>query len=381
MIEETLLRQLVEEFKKPRAEFGGKSYVTRRRDWFDKPMKKISPLLKKESLSKLTINDAKKIYKEMTVGGPQLYPRSFVENGIEKIKGSLDYLLYGKEPIEQRFFKVVGDIDSEHFLKGVGRAFASTALLLFDCDKFGIWNGAIEGGLKKLGLLPKKERGEHIGQTYVKIVRTLKDLQTKCGFKDLSITDEFVELIYHGKIGEKLIKEEPVVEETAIAESVTPEKERVHLKMQWMLVKIGLMEGNDVWVATNDSNKEYDGEKFRDLCLRELPHFAGPDVLKIAQTIDVIWFKKRSNQPVHFFEVEHTTSIYSGLLRLNDVKIDYPIPKAAIVADSNRKSLFESQISRRTFVNSELGEVCGFLDFKGIKKLFESEKIRHKILR
>ena len=380
MIKETILKQLVQEFKKPREEFGGKTYITRRREWFNKPMKEIRPLLDKDSLKKLTISDAKKIYKEMTVGGLQLYPISFIENGKERIRRSLDYLLYSDEPLEQRFFEVVGNIDSEYFLKGVGRAFASIALLLFDCKKYGLWNGAIEGGLKKLGLLPKKQRGEHVGQTYIKVLEILKDLQKKCGFKDLSITDEFIELIYHGKIGEELIKGEPVIEETTLTEVITPEKEKIHLKMQWLLIKIGIMEGYNVWVANNDYNKEYNRKKFSDLCLTELPHFAGPDVLKIARSIDVIWFKKRSNQPVHFFEVEHTTSIYSGLLRLNDVKIDYPIPKATIVADANRKRLFESQINRRTFVNSELGEICGFLDFKNVEKLFESEKIRTKML-
>lgn len=379
MIKYIVLKQLVQEFEKPRDEFGGISYVTRRKDWFDRPMEKVRPLLMMESLKNLSINDAKKIYKEMTVGGPQLYPKSFIENGIDKIKRSLVYLLYSEESLEQRFSKVVCDIDSEYYLKGVGRTFASTALLLFDCKKYGIWNGAIEGGLKKLDLFPKKQRGEHIGQTYVNVLEILKNLQKRCGFENLSVTDEFVELIYHGKIGEQLTKEEPVIEETT--ETITPERENVHLRMQWMIVKIGVMEGFDVWVASNDYNKAYNDEKFNELCLKELPHFAGPDVLKIARSIDVIWFKKRSNQPIHFFEIEYTTSIFSGLLRLNDVKIDYPIPQATIVAEDNRKGLFENQITRRTFVNSELGEVCGFLNFEGVKKLFESEKIRFEYMK
>jgi type II restriction enzyme len=46
------------------------------------------------------------------------------------------------------------------------------------------------------------------------------------------------------------------------------------------------------------------------------------------RNIDVIWFRRGTGQPHRFFEVEHSTSVYSGLLRFNDVIIDYPIPEA-----------------------------------------------------
>ena len=378
-MKENVLKELVKEFSRPREEFGGKSYITRRRDWFDKPMKNIRPLLDKERLRKLNKQDIQKLYKEMTVGGPQLYPRSFIENGVERIREALEYLLYGKQSVSERFYSVIDNWNSEYYLKGVGRAFASTALLLYDHNEFGIWNGAIEGGLKKLDLLPKRERGEHSGLTYVKILKVLKNLQIKCSFPDLSVTDEFVELIYHGAIGEEIINQEPVIEEPE-EEMLIDEKKDIHLKMQWMLIRIGLWEGFDVWVASNDRNKKYGSDEFNSICLSEIPHFAGPEVLKIAKSIDVIWFKKRSAQPVHFFEIEYTTSIYSGLLRLNDVRIDYPIPKATILALSERFKLFESQISRRTFVHSELVEICEFMSFNDLKKLFESEKIRAQML-
>lgn len=68
-----------------------------------------------------------------------------------------------------------------------------------------------------------------------------------------------------------------------------------------------------------------------------------------------------SAEPVRFFEVEHSTSIYSGLLRLNDVKVDYPINKANIVAPKDRRNLFETQMLRRTFNYIGLNEVCEYL--------------------
>lgn len=384
MISDASLKRIVDEFSKPREEFDGKSYITRRRDWFDKPMENIRPLLLKDALDNLTLENAKRIYDEMSVGGPRLYPRTYIENGLERIKTSLKYLLYGDNKLEERFYNFAGNPDSEYRLNGVGRAFASTALFLIDHKEYGIWNGAVDGGLRMLGILPKKKRGEHIGETYIRIVEVLKELQKKCDFEDLSVTDEFVELIYHEKIGaDVLTKAGKGIEEAGAQEEVVipqEEPDDIHLQNQYFLVRIGEMRGYDVWVAANDRNKSYSGETLNSMTLDELPHFAGPNVLRIAKSIDVIWFKKRTAQPICFFEIEHSTAMYSGLLRLNDVRIDYPIPKAFIVAPKERSRLFESQIQRRTFVDSELSEVCRFLSYDDVRNLLESQEAIRDIL-
>lgn len=377
MISDANLKKIVEEFSKPHEEFSGKSYITRRRDWFDKPMENIRPLLLKDALDNLTLENAERIYNEMSVGGPKLYPRTYIENKLEKIKTSLKYLLYGNDELEERFYNFAGNPESEYRLNGVGRAFASTALFLINHKEYGIWNGAVDGGLKMLGMLPKRKRGEHIGKTYVTIVKVLKELQKKCDLEDLSVTDEFVELIYHEKIGTDVLGEtgkeiEKAAEQEEVVVTQKEEEDDTHLQNQYLLVKIGQMRGYDVWVAANDRNKSYKGEALNSITLDELPHFAGPNVLRIARSIDVIWFKKRTAQPVYFFEIEHSTSMYSGLLRLNDVKIDYPIPKAFIVGPKERRNLFESQIQRRSFTHSELSETCQFLSYDDVKKLRES---------
>jgi len=376
MIRDANLKTIVDEFSKPREEFDGKSYITRRRDWFDKPMENIRPLLLKDALDNLTLEDAKRIYNEMTVGGPRLYPRTYIENGLERIRASLKYLLYGDDKLEERFYNVAGNPDSEYRLNGVGRAFASTALFLIYHKEYGIWNGAVDGGLRRLDILPKRKRGEHIGETYVRIVKVLKELQKRCGFEDLSVTDEFVELIYHEKIGTDVLIEtgKEIEEVVGLQELVTgpEEADDLHLRNQYFLVKIGQMRGYDVWVAANDRNKSYHGETLGSMTLDELPHFAGPTVRRIARSIDVIWFKKRTAQPICFFEIEHSTAMYSGLLRLNDVRIDYPIPKAFIVAPKERSRLFQSQIQRRTFVDSELSEICRFLSYDDVERLLKS---------
>jgi len=381
MITNEKLKKIVEEFSRPREELGGKSFIANRREWFEKQMENVRPLFRKDALDRLSVEDARRIYDEMSIGGPKLYPKTYIENGLDKIKTALRYLLYGDDPLAERFYNFAGNPESEYRLNGLGKAFASTALHLTDPIEFAIWNGAVDGGLKLLGMLPKRKRGEHIGETYVKMTEALKELQAKCGFEDLSIVDEFLQLIYHERIGVGIL----VIEEPGIPEppEETPSSEQAddyHLRNQYLLVKIGRMRNYDVWVAANDRGKSYQGKNLSDLTLHELPYFAGPTVLRIARSIDVIWFKKQTAQPICFFEIEHSTAIYSGLLRLNDVKIDYPIPRAFIVGPKERKKLFERQIERRTFMYSELSDVWQFLNYEDVNRLWKSYEEISEIL-
>jgi hypothetical protein len=347
-------------------------------------MENIRPLLLPDALDKLTMEDAERIYNEMTVGGPRLYPRTYIENGLEKIRKALKYLLYGPDELTQRFNNFVGSPESEFRLNGVGRAFASTALFLVDHKNHGIWNSAVDGGLKKLDMLPKRKPGANIGEQYVAILEVLRKIQTICKFEDLSVTDEFVELIYHEKIGaNRFLAPGKAIEKAAeIEETAAPEEgeENAHLRNQYLLVKIGRMRGYDVWVAQNDRNKSFGGESLASLTLSDLPPFAGPSVLRIAKSIDVIWFKKRMAQPIYFFEIEHTSAMYSGLLRLNDVKTGYQILQARIVGPKERRSLFESQIQRQTFADSELSEVCQFLSYEEVEELRQCQEKISNIL-
>jgi hypothetical protein len=375
MISDEKLKIILEEFKKPREEFKGLSYIDKRREWFDNPMEKeIKPLLKREKLENLSMEEAIKIYKKMSVGGPKLYQNTFEQNGIQKIRNSLIYLLYGNEPVEERFNNFAYNLESEYKLNGVSRNFASIALFLSNPKDYAIWNSAVDGGLEMLGILPKRVKGEHQGIYYKKIINVVKNLDKKLGLNDLSLTDEFLELIFHKKIGNEILKEK-IIEVIPEEEIIKNDKEEyLHTKVQWLLIKIGLYKGYDVWVAKNDLNKEYNGEKFKDLCLNNLPPFTGPDVLDIAQYVDVIWFKKKTINPIAFFEVETTTSIYSGLLRLNDIIINFPIDKAYIISSKNREALFKNQIKRKTFIYSGLDEVCQFRTYEEIEDLYKKLK-------
>jgi hypothetical protein len=68
------------------------------------------------------------------------------------------------------------------------------------------------------------------------------------------------------------------------------------------------------------------------------------------------------------FEVEHSTTIYSGLLRFNDIHLAMPAlhPRFSIVAEDARRSHFVRQVSRPTFTTSGLNELCTFLDYANV---------------
>jgi type II restriction enzyme len=155
----------------------------------------------------------------------------------------------------------------------------------------------------------------------------------------------------------------PMVDET-LASGADP---RTHTEIQAKLRDIGFAEGYDVWVA--DRGIEWNGNILGDGCLTDLPVVA-PDRTRVAlRGIDVIWFRKGTGHPARFFEIEHSTSVYSGLLRMNDVKIDFPLERAFIVGEGERtQAKFAREISRRTFQASGLATVTKFLLYSQIRQ-------------
>lgn len=147
-----------------------------------------------------------------------------------------------------------------------------------------------------------------------------------------------------------------------------------HSATQWMLAKIGRNMGYKVWVARNDWSKEYNSEKLGDLSEKQLPPLGlGDDAQKIISLIDVIWFKG-SKQVIAAFEVEKTTSIYSGILRMSDLvveAINTNFPMYIIVPEARLKDV-EKELSRATFQYLELNKRCGFFSSNVLSKEYDS---------
>ena len=71
------------------------------------------------------------------------------------------------------------------------------------------------------------------------------------------------------------------------------------------------------------------------------------------------------------FEVEHTTSIYSGLLRFSDLKIiapnsNYPL---FIVAPKSKRNRLLDQIKRPTFRKIEFEKKVRYLSYEAVNEI------------
>jgi hypothetical protein len=147
-----------------------------------------------------------------------------------------------------------------------------------------------------------------------------------------------------------------------------------HTRVQWLLAKMGRKLGCKVWVAANDQSKEWNGEKLGDLCIDDLPTLGlDGESQKVIRLIDVVWIKG-THQVAAAFEIEHTTSIYSGLLRMADLvalspNLNFPL---YLVAPEHRLSKVRAQLSRPTFQILELHKRCGFFSTEALTKQAES---------
>lgn len=90
-----------------------------------------------------------------------------------------------------------------------------------------------------------------------------------------------------------------------------------HTQVQGWLRDVGIALGFQVWIAINDGGRPYEGGTLADRCLEKLPAWLadhpGADAVRL---IDVLWIDPANEDVAAAFEVEHTTSIYSGIVRL-----------------------------------------------------------------
>lgn len=131
------------------------------------------------------------------------------------------------------------------------------------------------------------------------------------------------------------------------------EEERSHTEIQGWLRDLGHALGFDVWIAANDTNRALPGGRLGDGCLEALPTVIatgpGSDAIRL---IDVIWLHRATAQVVAAFEVEHTTSIYSGIVRLLDLALGAPeqaVKGLFLVAPDDREEEVREQLLRPAF--------------------------------
>ncbi len=143
--------------------------------------------------------------------------------------------------------------------------------------------------------------------------------------------------------------------------------DRMHVKMQWALAKLGRAEGCNVWVPPGDRNLTYRQQSLAASTLNRLPNFGFEEnTRRIVGNIDVLWLTQNTIRKA--FEVESSTSVYSGLLRLNDLVLSQPNNQIElyIVAAQGRRAKVFNQLIRPTF--QPLLPQCKFLSFESVEE-------------
>lgn len=150
--------------------------------------------------------------------------------------------------------------------------------------------------------------------------------------------------------------------------------------------------GLDVWVARNDRSRTWDGKPFNEIprLINSLPIQFNESTNKAIELIDVLWLKGHSILAA--FEIECTTAVYSGLLRMSDLLALQPNLdiNLFLVAPDERREKVEQELSRPTFSclpRKPLTEICGFIPFSrlieahdGIKKIGIIESVAPSFL-
>ena len=250
-------------------------------------------------------------------------------------------------------------------IKGLGPAVASILYFLHP-TWFPPFNTAILNGFNSL-FKDKKKLGSWT--EYLKIRETLietnnyykselsNDLGAIAGLcfeigtqKMLIGNDDYLSEQERAKFEKNILKRQKEIREEKL-------EENLHNEMQYHLLKIGASLGYDVTPASNDKSKSFEINKFSFISIHKFPELQiDKETLNTIKLIDVLWFEKGTNKIIGAFEVEKSTSIYSGILRLSDLFFSISIGKEVfyiIIPNSREKDVIH-QLNRPVIKNSKM---------------------------
>jgi hypothetical protein len=156
---------------------------------------------------------------------------------------------------------------------------------------------------------------------------------------------------------------------------------RESLRVQALLAQIGSRMGMQIWIPRSDRAGvlgEWKGQ--HPSILERLPLNYDDTTLRTIEQIDVLWLKGRSIKRA--FEVEHTTSVYSGILRMADLLALQPNMdiRLHIVAPPDRREKVFQEIRRPVFSLLERGplsESCTFISYESVRELGAQQHLEH----
>jgi hypothetical protein len=170
---------------------------------------------------------------------------------------------------------------------------------------------------------------------------------------------------------------------SATAETSQPPVEEVResIRIQALLGEMGSRMGMQIWVPRSDRTAvlgEWRGDHAP--VLERLPLNYDDTTLKTIEQIDMLWLRGRAIKRA--FEVEHTTSIYSGILRMADLLALQPNMdiRLHIVAPVARRDKVFQEVRRPVFSlldRGTLSESCTFLSYDSVRELAQQPHLAH----
>ena len=141
-----------------------------------------------------------------------------------------------------------------------------------------------------------------------------------------------------------------------------------HTHVQWALARLGHAVGCRVWIAANDHARTWAGESLGALSLPRLPRLGLDDESeRLVRLIDVVWVSGR-HRVAAAFEVERTTSVHSGILRMADLaalapNLSFPM---YVVAPRDRLAKVRRELARPSLQALGLHRRCGFFSAEAL---------------
>jgi hypothetical protein len=162
----------------------------------------------------------------------------------------------------------------------------------------------------------------------------------------------------------------PIVVVSADEAATSPKPARAHVRIQAGLIRLGRVEGCKIWVPVNDRNLAHGEVAFSTQTIPAIPRFGfDENTRRIVQNIDVLWL--RNNVIERAFEIESTTSVYSGLLRMNDLVLAQPnvLIDLNLVAPEASRQRVASQLARPSF--RALAPKVQYITFRQVDECIE----------
>ena len=234
------------------------------------------------------------------------------------------------------------------------------------------WTGKIRGSLGRMD------------EDDAKFLERVMQAQASDGQRFPVDPDEFRKLASHrvrrtDKVVSVSVPEDAEASEVPPAETTTEVRESIQI--QALLAQIGAQMGMSIWIPRNDRQSVLSVWQADDRpVLERLPLNYDDTTLKTIEQIDVLWLRGRSI--VRAFEVEHTTSIYSGILRMADLLALQPNMdiKLHIVAPAEKRDKVFQEIRRPVFSlldRGPLSESCTYLSYDSLRDLSEEKHLGH----